>query len=179
MDTELERSISTDHWFWIGLPVLSGKHLIKCSSFSSLGVCLSKKAPWKLWLLSAGCYKPWMHSLPGLLRPLGGDGRLLESWRLLQGVRRQVFNTIQLTPVYLTLKFGSHFLFLHLSFPSSKLGRGQEVRLAAICPSMMRSFSLGYMHLFLLSAFSHYWLYTVMRSFCSKGVFIGRRRTPY
>lgn len=88
-----------------------------------------------------------------------GDGRLLESWRLLQGLRRQVFNTIFM-PVYLTLKFGYHFLFLHLNFPSSKLGRSQEVRLAAICQSIMRSFILGYMHLFfticILSLFTVY-----------------------
>ena len=94
------------------------------------------------WVLQA------LDSFPAwAARAAWGDGRLLESWRLLQGLRRQVFNTIKLTPVYSMLKFGYHFLFLRLSFPSSKLGRGQEVRLAAICHSIMHSFTLGCLHL--------------------------------
>ena len=43
-----------------------------------------------------------------------GNGRLLETWRLLQGRRRHTSKAIQFTPMYLTLEFGSHVLFLHL-----------------------------------------------------------------
>lgn len=52
-----------------------------------------------------------------------GNGRLLETWRLLQGRRRHTSKAIQFTPMYLTLEFGSHVLFLHLHFPSSKWRR--------------------------------------------------------
>lgn len=161
---------------------MRGHRARKIHEYRSLVLNWSPRSVWEasnqmLFLLLSGCLSFQRSSLKtvavvswvlqaldafpaSVAQAAWGDGRLLESWRLLQGVRRQVFNTIQLTPVYLTLKFGYHFLFLHLNFPSSKLGRGQEVRLAAICQSIMRSFILGYMHLFfticILSLFTVY-----------------------